>query len=435
MKILFIYATIKPKFKPILYVPISLAIKTYASCKSLTFPVLAALTPAEHSIELIEGAYDDINYDKKYDLVCISSITPFADVAYDIADEFRKRGVTVVLGGYHPSALPEEAKQHADSIVVGEADESWPLLLKDLENGKLKPFYIIQRPVPSEIIPSPRNDIYPKGAKVIAQATRGCPNGCNFCSITNTKFRNVFRKRPVDAVIEDIKNIPNETFFICDNSMTTNPVFSKQIFEGIKGLGKKFIAYGNICELGKDDEFLRLAREAGCMGWMSGFESVSQESLNCVSKKINKVKDYLSSIERVHDYNMFIIGTFVFGFDNDTRDIFDQTDEFVRKSEIDVPFFHILTPYPGTPLYEQLEREGRILTKDWVRYRTIKNVIFQPKHMTPEELLINTIKLRRKNYSTMRCLKRIIRSINFGYYPFLETTVANINFKISFHPI
>jgi len=387
----------------------------------------AALTPEKHSVEIVEGNLGNINFNKKYDLVGITCTTLYAYSSYEIADEFRRRGVPVVLGGWHASALPEEAKRHADSVVIGEAEETWPQLLRDVEMGKLKPFYIPERPVDPKLIPHPRN-IYSKLAITGIQATRGCPYGCGFCSVTNMKFRRVFRMREIDDVIEEIRSHPGKLFNFQDSSMTINVEYTKQLFRKIKGMNKRFCANGNVNTLGKDDELLKLASEAGCTSWFIGFESICQDSINSIGKKTNRVENYISTIKKIHDYGMIATGSFIFGFDYDTIDIFEKTDKFVNKSEMDAPSAHILTPYPGTPLCERLNSEGRILTRDWSKYNH-ENVVFQPKHMTPEELQINTVRLYKKWYTTSNTLKRITKSMKFGFRPFIDTTRANIFYK------
>jgi radical SAM superfamily enzyme YgiQ (UPF0313 family) len=403
---------------------------TFPTPKPLTFMILAAFTPENHSLELVEGGPHDINFDGDYDLVGITCITEYAHAAYEIADEFRRRGISVVLGGSHPSALPEEAKQHADSVVIGEAEETWPELLKDIDAGKLKPFYEQKRPVDMKSIPCPRIDIYPKLTKFVIQATRGCPNKCEFCAISNTKFGTIYQTRPIKDVIKEIQILPSKRFFFHDNSLTINPNYTKQLFKEMQGLGKKFGAYGNIDVLGRDDEFLKLASEAGCICWEIGFESICQKSIYSAGKKTNTVKNYLSSVKKIHDNGMIVIGNFIFGFDTDIPDVFDKTIEFVNKSEIDILPINILTPFPGTPLYERLNREGRILTKDWPKYN-MQTVVFQPKNMTPDELFDNTVKVHRAWYETSNTIKRIIRSMKFGFYPFLETTALNLSWKFS----
>lgn len=389
--------------------------------KSLSILVLAALTSKEHTVELREGTNEDIDFNGDHDLVGISCITPTALFAYDIADEFRRRGKAVVLGGWHPSALPEEAKQHADAVVIGEAEDLWPQLLKDFENGQLKPFYKQDKVVDAKAIPV--IDGFAKSSFQI-QATRGCPTGCEFCCMTNAKFRNQFRYRPIENVIREINALSSVNFIFCDNSLTNNPNYTKSLFLKMKDLGKKFIGMGNINILSKDEELLQLAKEAGCIGWYIGFESVKQESIDEIGKTTNKVEDYITAVEKIHNHDMIIIGTFVFGFDTDTKNVFEDTYTFVDDAEIDVPDPLILTPFPGTPLYIRLKRENRILTENWSLY-DLEHVVFEPKNMSPEELSYNTINLYKKFFSKKNILKRVFRGTRLGYYPFINVINQN----------
>jgi len=393
---------------------------------TLTFPLIAASTPKKHHIDIIEGEINDINFEDKYDLVGISSFTSTAFIAYEIADEFRKRDVSVVLGGWHPSALPDEAKQHADAVVIGEAEETWPQLLKDFEKGKLKPFYHQTRAVDPAIIPTPHN-IYSKRAVSRVQATRGCPYGCEFCSIPSLRFGRIYRMRPIENVINEIKTIPNKNFGFHDHSLTINTKYTKKLFRQMKieGINKKFFAMGNINTLGKDDELLKLASEAGCRCWFVGLESISQDTINKIRKTSNKVKEYPSSIKKIHDYGIYIQGSFIFGFDTDKKDIFDKTLDFVNNYDIDHVLFNILTPFPGTALFDRYEKEGRILTRDWSKYN-MHNVVFKPKNMTPEYLQDNTKRISDIAYKYSNCIKRTIRSMKLGINTSLIVGYTNI---------
>ncbi|UCH72237.1 MAG: B12-binding domain-containing radical SAM protein [Thermoplasmatales archaeon] len=262
----------------------------------LNLQQIAALTPPEHKVDVIDEGFSTIDLKKNYDydLVGISCNTRNAFRAYDIADQFRKQGKTVVLGGYHPSALPEEAKQHADSVVVGEADETWPLLIKDQEKNQLKSFYFQNTPIDGEKIIAPRREITKNFYFLsVLQASRGCPMGCDFCAITNQKFGRLFRPRPIKDVIDEIKSLKRKGFSFHDPSLTIDLNFTKSLFKEMAGLNKKFICYGNINVLGKDDELLQLASEAGCIGWSIGFDSLSQDSLNSIRKTSNKVLEFI----------------------------------------------------------------------------------------------------------------------------------------------
>ena len=375
----------------------------------ITLPHIASLTPKQHEVKIVNENYDPINFEDDFDLVAITSYTMTAPRAYEIADEFRRRGKKVVIGGYHPSALPEEAKPHADSVVVGEAELTWPELLHDAEKDKLKPFYYADKDFDMSIIPLMRRDLIRHNPILGAlHTTRGCPNQCEFCAITSF-YKHGMKQRPIKQVIEEIKQMPNHLFVFHDPSLTVNPKYSRELFkEMIKAkIHKGWVANGNSNVLTKiDEEFLQLARKSGCVEWFVGFESVCQESLNGIKKTSNKVRDFKKMIKRVHDYGMTVQGGIIFGFDQDQPDVFDTTLETIKDWDLDVLEINILTPYPGTPIFGRFEREGRILTKDWTRYNQV-DVVFQPKNMSPEELIAGTRRFAKEFYKPNSVIKRI----------------------------
>ena len=387
----------------------------------LVFPILASLTPKKHSIKVIEENSENIKNTDEFDLVGITSITQQAIEAYKIADKIRNNGSKVVLGGWHPSALPNEAKEHADSVVIGEGEDSWPKLLKDFEKGNMKPFYKQTSPVNLESLPPIDTRIYPKGSKFqIIKPTRGCPNNCEFCAISNQPIRKKYRKTPIQDIIEDIKSRREKLFYFYDESLTVDVNYSKELFRKIKDLNIKFCALGNINLLGKDDELLKLANDAGCISWQIGFESISQTTLNAINKTSNKSKEYISSIKKIHDHGSAILGSFIFGFDTDTKDIFSKTNDFIAQADIDFPAAKILTPFPGTRLYERMEKEKRITTHDWSKYN-LGNVVFKPKNMTEDELFFNVKDTYDNWYRAPLILNRLktsLKSRYFGYWYF-----------------
>lgn len=390
---------------------------------------MAAITPEKHSVKVISEMYEDIDYNKKYDAVNINLLTPYASHAYKIADEFRKRGNTVILSGFHASALPNEAKQHADSVIIGRGEESWPILLRDLEKNKLKPFYRPIKMLDPKLIPPTRMDL-PKSFILVGgiEATRGCPNRCKFCQESNIAGGSTFRTRPVENVIEEIRSMPQKALIFYDASLTIDPRYTKSLFKEMRGLNKKFSCCGNIDVLSTDEEFLKLANEAGCTTWLVGFESISQKTIDYLGKKTNKVKDYASAIKRIHDHGMSVVGSFMFGFDTDTLDVFDKTSKAINDWEIDLVDFSLLTPLPGTPLFNRLEKEGRILTKDWPKY-TLQNVVFKPKNMSKDELLDGVKRISTEFYSTQNIIKRTTRGMRLGFYPFIQILVRNLETK------
>ncbi len=245
----------------------------------LVFPTLAALTPQRHSITVIDEHYEKIDFNEPYDIIGITAMTCEATRAYELADEYRRRGIPVVLGGPHVSTLPTEAKSHADCVVIGEAEESWPHLLHDFENGEVHPFYQQEQPTDLRLLPTLDNSLLTRymlqGA---VQSSRGCINRCAYCSIGNSTNGKMFRTRPVEHIVQEIKNDKHRCITFYASSMTNDPEHTKSLFRALRGLHKQFICIGNIDQLALDDELLRLSKEAGCIQWNIGFESISQES-------------------------------------------------------------------------------------------------------------------------------------------------------------
>ena len=215
-----------------------------------------------------------------------------------------------------------------------------------------------------------------------------------------------------------------------DTSLTINPSYSKTLFKKMIGLNKKFFCNGNSDVLARDKELVSLSKEAGCLAWLVGFESVSQETIDEVGKKTNKVDEYFQTVKNIHDNKMAVIGDFMFGFDTDTPDVFDETLKVIKELKIDIADFCMLTPFPGTPIFNKLEKEGRILTKNWPQY-SLKNVVFEPKNMTPDELIQGLRKMYYEFYSTPYTAKRIVRSLKLEIYPFFlvlaRNAIANMN--------
>jgi len=363
----------------------------------LTLQQIAGITPSEHEVRIVDERYEKIPFDKDYDLVGISCLTYNSLRGYKIAEIFRERGISVVFGGYHASLLPDEVKKHGDAVVIGEAELTWPQLLKDFEKGELKPFYKADRLVEPECIPPARHDIGVYTFMEAIQASRGCPTGCEFCAMQKVEGPQ-FRGRPVQNIIDEMKMIKAKTIFFADASLTINPKFTKQLFTEMASLNKKFHCFGNINVLSRDDELLKIAADAGVDRWYVGIESVSQENIIAAGKRTNKVEEYEKAIRKVKDHGMNITGFFMFGFDNDTPEIFGRTVDAMNKWNLDKVSFSIVTPYPGTRLFERLEKEGRIISYDWSRYAEGR-VNFKPSKMTEEELLKGIQKAANDFYS------------------------------------
>lgn len=382
---------------------------SYFGFPSITVPYIAAITPREHSVEILDENYEDVDFEEDVDIVGLPCLTETALHVYELADEFRRRGKKVIIGGYHASALPKEAKRHADAVVIGEAELTWPQVLKDLSKGKEKPFYPSEKEFDMSIVPSVRRDLIKHQTLFGAvQSTRGCVNRCEFCSIMSFYCHGV-KHRPVEDVVEEIESMPNDFFSFHDPSLTVNTKYTRKLFKLLieKKIRKGWAASGNANVLAKiDDDFLKLARKSGCFQWNIGFESVSQASLNGARKACNKVEDFKKIVKRIHKYGMLVQSGIIFGFDQDTLDVFDVTLEKLHELQIDIVQVNILTPFPGTPLFDRLEKEERILTRDWSKYN-LTTVVFKPKNMTEKELFEGARKVAKEFYSLPNVIIRV----------------------------
>jgi len=399
---------------------------------SLTFPALAAVTSEEHHIKMVNERCQKINYNGSYDIVCITAMTHEAPRAYEIADLFRQKGKKVILGGVHVSVCPEEAKGHADSVVIGEADDIFPQILEDFENGCLKTFYQQEKPTDMNRISFPRRNIINRLLlETGVQTDRGCSYRCKYCYVGNSPWGKIYRKRPIEQIIKEIKTIPQNLIVSYSSSLTIDIKYTKKFFRSLKNLNKHFICLGNVNTLSQNDDLLHLSKEAGCVQWNIGFESVSQKSLNEVDKKTNKVENYYKTIKKIHNHGMNVHGFFMFGFDNDPKEIFKETLDFIKKSKIDSADFSILTPFPGTPIYDNLQKQGRILTTDWSKY-SYNKIVFKPKNLLESDIIKGMKTLYHDFYSFKETARRFYNSSKRGFNcpKLLIFFVRNILMKI-----
>ena len=364
---------------------------TKKEVKAFWFPrlscvTLAALTHAEHEVVCIDEAVDEVPLAEDFDVVGISVMTAMAQRAYELGDHFRARGAKVVLGGMHPTALPDEGLQHADAVVIGEAEEVWEPLLSDVATGQLKPVYKPDRFPPMEKIPIARRDLFHPGAYMTTncvQATRGCPYGCDFCTVTEF-FGGKFRLRPIEKIVEEIESLPGKFVVFVDDNITGHRKFAKELFKALIPLNKRWGSQTTL-NMADDTELLELAARSGCSSMFVGLETINEENLKSVNKYFNKVSKYREQFQKFHDHGIMMNTGIIFGFDGDHEGVFEKTVDFLERNQIELAQFSVLTPLPGTRQLERLTAEGRITTSDWSRYDGV-HCVFRPKQMTPEVL-------------------------------------------------
>lgn len=373
----------------------------------LALTTLAALTPDGVTVRLIDENVEDLDWQALPDLVGISLMTPLAPRAYEIAAAYRQRGVPVVLGGIHATMMPEEAANHADAVVVGEAELLWPQVVADALDGKLQPLYRANGYPLLAHLPIPRRELLRRKAYFFVntvQTTRGCPFDCEFCSVTQF-FGNTYRLRPIDEVEGEIQNLEGRFVFFVDDNIIGDGNYARELFQRLAPYRLKWASQASIT-IAKDGELLNLARRSGCMGLFIGFESLSQQTLQAMGKSFNRVNAYRDRIKRIHDHGIGIQGSFIFGNDGDTPAVFDDTVRFTTENRLDAALFSILTPFPGTRLYYKMCSEGRILSQDWSRY-DMNHVVFQPRGMSPQQLQEGFDWAYRRLYSWSSITRRL----------------------------
>lgn len=354
----------------------------------LSLLTLASVTPEEVEVSILDENMETIDFDSQVDLIGITVMTPQAPRAYQISDEFRKRGKKVVLGGFHVSHLPEEAIEHADAIVIGEGDLIWKEILKDFKESKLKKVYREKSLISLSEIHAPRRDLVRgKGYLFtnIIQTTRGCPFQCEFCSVSSFFGKN-YRMRPIPLVLKELESLRQESIFLflVDDNLVGNRFYAKKLFQEMTALRFKWASHAPL-DLAEDEELLRLASKSGCQALFVGFESLDSQNLNLMGKKTSSKIPPEEAVKRFHDHGIGILASFILGYDHDTPETFEKIFDFCHRTRVDGALFPILTPYPGTPLRERLKKENRILTDRWDLY-DMEHVTFIPKGMSPEKL-------------------------------------------------
>ena len=393
----------------------------------LTLTTLASLIPSELDAEvtLIDEGIEDVDLDLTADVIGMTVITGTAPRAYALADHFRARGIPVVLGGPHITLVPDDADAHADSVVVGYAEDTWPELLRDLAAGRLQRRYTQQPDLTLAGRPFPRRDLLPKRRFLttnVFEATRGCIHNCDFCTVPAAWGRTPLQK-PVADVVADIRQHGARKLIFVDLNLIADRGYAAALFEGLIPLGVEWYGLSTVL-IADDPALLGLAARSGCRGLLLGFESLDQANLRGSSKVFNRPTHYGDVVERLHAHRIAVYGCFVFGMDHDTPEVFLETARFAVEAGIDLPRFAIVTPFPGTALHQRLAREGRILTRNWELYDG-QHVVFQPAGMSVSELQDGTERAWRYVYS----LPSIARRLRVSPAPLGVSVASNLAYR------
>jgi len=367
----------------------------------LSVAALAGLTPAPHQCRFVDDRLEAVPYDRPTDLACLSVETYTARRAYQIAAGFRRRGVPVVLGGFHPTLLPAEAAAHADAIVCGDAEPVWGHVLADAAGGRLQPRY--QATAPSDLAGLTYDRTLfagrPYGPLALLETSRGCCFDCEFCSIA-AAFRHSFRARPVAEVVCEVRTLRQRNLFFVDDNLGADPARLRDLCEALTPLRRRWIGQVSV-QVAQDDALLRLMARSGCIGVLIGFESLAACNLAAMGKAVNSAGlGYEAATARLRRHGISVYATFVFGYDGDTRAAFEETLCFAQRQRFFFAAFNHLVPFPGTRLYARLEAEGRLRYPAWWLDPEFRfgDVAFEPSPLSATELSALCLEFRRRFY-------------------------------------
>jgi radical SAM superfamily enzyme YgiQ (UPF0313 family) len=401
----------------------------------LNLPYVAAVTPPGVEVKIVDEAFEKINFEEKVDLVGITAQTPVAPRAYQIAEEFKKRGIPVVMGGVHASMLPQEALLHVDSVVVGEAEEVWPDLIEDLKRGQMRRIYVGSEFFNPSSLPLPRRDLLNEKFYLplkLLETTRGCPHRCDFCGVSKFfgfRYRNrliseierelktIFQKGPViNPTLKKIlsflsKDLPyflkRRLLYIIDSNVAGDRRFALDLASLLKEFDLLWYGHASV-SIAFDQKLLEGFAKSGCIAINIGFESFSTKNLHAMGKGFNQPSRYAEAVKRIHDHGIGIMGTFIVGLDDDEPEVFQRIIDFCIDSKLDWALTFIMAPYPGTDSFSRLEKEGRIFCRNWEKYDSL-NAVYQPLLMSVEELEKGMRRIWKEVFSTSSIYKRILK--------------------------
>ncbi len=423
----------------------------------LNLPYIAAVTPPDVEVKIVDEAFDRINFEEKVDLVGITAQTPVAPRAYQIAREFRRRGIPVVMGGVHASMLPQEALQQVDAVVVGEAEGVWPHLIEDLKKGQMKRMYAGSDFFNPSHLPLPRRELLNQKFYFplkLLETTRGCPHHCDFCGVSKF-FGFRYRNRPVSEIERELKTLFQEgpvmnpilknilsllskdlpyflkrrLLYIIDSNVAGDRRFCLELLSVLKRFDLLWYGHAPV-SVAFDQELLEGFAQSGCIAVNIGFESFSTKNLKAMGKGFNQPIRYAEAVRRIHDQGVGIMGTFIVGLDDDDPGVFRRIIDFSIDSKLDWALTFIMAPYPGTDSFLRLEKEGRILSRDWEKYDSL-HVVYQPLGMSVEELEKGMRSAWKDVFSTSSICKRVLKrpwihplfylGMNWGFHRLTKT--------------
>ncbi len=368
-----------------------------ATVPPLSILYIAGLTPKEHDIKILDECVQSIDFDEPVDLVGITSMTSTAKRAYEIADEFRRRNVKVIMGGIHVSSVVEEALEHADTVVIGEADDAWKIVLQDASNGKLKRTYEYKRKDPLDNLPYPRFDLldttkyirlpFRRSPNIPIQTARGCPFNCDFCTVSKF-WGNKIRFRPIKDVVNEITMSNADTVFFTDDNFVANQKRTLELCDALSRLKIKYLCQIDSLAF-KYPEIIKALKKSGCFMVYVGLESINKDNLKDINKGFNKPENYPKLIEMLHSNKISMHACCILGFENDDPKAAKETVNFLINQKVEMASFFRLTPLPGTRLFERLNMQGVLIDKKWwlARDVAVEEIIKYPNNpYTPGEL-------------------------------------------------
>lgn len=371
--------------------------------------IFASIIPDDIEFEVCLETIENVNFCTDADLIAISGMGHAILRSIDIAKEFKRRGKTVVMGGYMASLIPNEIKQYCDSVIIGDGEMSFPKMIDDFKNGMLQEFY--KKPLVKLTYPLPKYEILTKkkiGDFLPVQAGRGCPNSCSFCSVY-CLYHNKYLQRDINEVIRDIKKVKElgyKKFLLLDDNIYSNLDYLKNLCNEIKKLDMKWMSQCSI-KIADNPEILKLVADSGCVTLSFGLESISQESLNKMNKSWANVSKYSEQIKKITNAGIDVSTEMVIGADGDTLDSIKATAKFIIDNKIVIPRFYILTPIPGTDFFDEIVEQGRLVNKNIYTYNGAE-AVHKPQNMSPEELTIAYWKLYKEVFSIKNIFNRTI---------------------------